>query len=62
MLKQIIDGWYNLLVKPADYISEQASFRQLNCPECKALGACTECGCNYPAMTLSPTKVCPKGN
>lgn len=42
-------------------IKSNAIYRASQCVECYKKGSCIECGCDFNAMSKSPSKSCPKG-
>ncbi len=42
--------------------SEVVVFRAIMCPECKAAGACVDCGCNWAGKSGDMSMSCSKGN
>jgi len=51
-------------ISPEDkqWQSEVIVFRGIMCPECKAAGACVDCGCNWAGKTADMSMSCSKGN
>jgi len=58
-LREIGEGWTNLLLKKSTPESERRYAICKACIEASKLGICKKCGCYIPAKVQSPRSVCP---